>query len=239
MPQTQQSAVELRHIIVGTLSSDPSDSLVGINTTIYPDGCLAYVVDLDQTFRLRKSETPPASPPLTVAPQQGPGLWELQGSDALAELNCYVIGTTNFTAAGAISSGQNVWTALQSGVNFYIENQASAFWALDTGSGVLTYNGPSDARFQITANFSLQCDGTDTIEVDTTINQGLIGSQTPVQTSIRTNMATSSDEYLTSHVRILTLTKGQQLQYAYRDVSPDSSDVHFTRLQIAIVCIGL
>ena len=57
------------------------DSLQSIDTTILPDGCLAYVIAVNTAYRLHKDLVPPING--VVAPSAGPGGWVPEAGSAI------------------------------------------------------------------------------------------------------------------------------------------------------------
>lgn len=141
---TQRSSVALRCLIVATLSSDPGDSLVGLNTHELPDGALVYVTATGAEYRLDKSLSAPAITPFTVAPSAGPGLFVKQ--IAAADYTQEVTGTGNFHNTNTGGLTLDTWSALPSVTGAYGASFASSAWSLNTTTGILTYNGPSGKR---------------------------------------------------------------------------------------------
>ena len=57
------------------------DSLQSVDTTILPDGCLAYVIADNSAWRLHKSLVPPLNG--VLAPASGPGGWIAESASAM------------------------------------------------------------------------------------------------------------------------------------------------------------
>lgn len=57
------------------------NSLVNFDTTILPDGCMAYVLQNNATYRLHK--TVPNGTPGYLSPDSGPGAWFAEAGSAL------------------------------------------------------------------------------------------------------------------------------------------------------------
>lgn len=182
---TQQSAIALRLIIVGELGvpsvSNPSDSLVAVNTSELPDGAQAFVLSTRSTYRLNKFSTQTAVGTAFVpAGNVGGGVWFFEsGGDAVASNPFIYQATGTASLTGAQTPVLNTWIALPSGSGFYTSGIGNGVFSLNTSSGLITYDGPAGARYKASAIATLEC-GTAAqgMELAITQNGVLIGTTT-------------------------------------------------------------
>ena len=98
----QLPPAELRILAPVATVQGAEDSLANIDTTILPDGCLAYVIAVNTAYRLHKDLTPGNG---SVAPQSGPGAWVPESGSATfvdnVQFGAGVPGTVNSGATSA------------------------------------------------------------------------------------------------------------------------------------------
>jgi hypothetical protein len=202
MSDTQRAAVALRNIIVGSLgvvdSTDPSDSLDGVNTTELPNGALAYVLtNGGGTYRLNKlnSTTAQTVDGSVIAPLAGPGRWFFVGNSIGSDPRvAQSQGGVGLQSSSSFAVVQDTWIALPSGSNFYGFGRQSSYWTLDTTTGVYTYTGPTGAAFLMTAQATVaSATAAEVIEFALMTGSGsVIGTTTFVGSAGRTTVDTTT-----------------------------------------------
>lgn len=237
---TQQSAVDLRHQIVGGLLGPADDSLVNLSTYKLPDGAEAYVVATGGTYRLNKSLTPGTNPgfePLYVTPAVGPGIWVLQTSGN-ASASVGFEGAETFSAAAPTSVVALNWHALPTGATFYEATAGGPDWVISTTTGILTYSG-AEKRFLVTATFSAYCSTTEgsfqqALDVDISVNGELLGTTADEQDSSQVALGNPGVPSALTHQSLITVSPGDHVQHVFRTLVDGTDSVGFTRYAVII-----
>ncbi len=100
-----------------TLTSDPSTSVEGINTTPLADGALVYCLEDAETFRLDKAdETTPPDGTTVIEPAAGPGRWKIFGSGGTGG----ACTTNNVVITGQYACAENDQTRALGAASFAV-----------------------------------------------------------------------------------------------------------------------
>jgi WD40 repeat protein len=175
MSATQQSSVALRIFIVGELGfpsvTNASDSLAGLNTAELPDGAQAYVLGATRAlYRLNKTSTVAGAAPAFIPAANGIGVWFFESGEGGNAFTFQGHGTAALEGATPSAVTQDTWIALPSGDSFYTTSSNGAVFAFNSTTGVVTYSGPANASYKVTAIATLAC-GTVSQSMDLAITQ--------------------------------------------------------------------
>lgn len=166
-----RSAVALRTLVRDTLSSAPfGESLTNINTRVLPDGAACFVIEDRSLWRLNKASTAGANPGIVVVPAAGPGRWLKESSLA----NASTLWVTGLAQNSTDSSASASWLEPQTSAFGFPLGNPSPF-TLTTLGCILTYNGPTAARFLFTLAVSLNFAVSGDIFAGISLNDDLTG----------------------------------------------------------------
>jgi hypothetical protein len=236
---TQQSSVDLRVLIVAAVGfpvdmvTDPSDTLIGLNTSILPDGAACYVLSVHSVYRLYKEST--ATEIVggqVVTPSAGPGRWILEsGSSGSRTLN--VFGTASLSGAQAVT--QNTWIGLPSGAGFYsfgVTNNSP--FSLDTTTGILTYNGTDETILVSAAVTVVDATATQAVEVAIDHNAQLITTTNFDGTAGAAGVpgATAALSTQISTRKIFAVTVGDTFRVVFRDTTATPGNLNATHFNL-------
>lgn len=241
MSNTQRAAVALRHTIVGALSSPHGDSLVGLSTVDLPNGAEAFVIATKATYRLDKlaAQSEAAPSPVNVVPTVGLGVWVLTPGDAAASAWAAFDGTANFTGAATQAVVQNTWHALPvpgDASVFYESTGPDDYFTISPTTGIITYVGPDNKTFSVTANFSMYC-ATATQIGEVAVDESLLGTTTTTQVSSRAGMGVAAAPTTLSLTAVLTFLNGDTLQHVFRNITATPGNVGFFRYVVSITAL--
>jgi len=225
------------------LGPDDHDSLENIITNELPDGSLCWVINTHALYVLDKSLTTAPNDSLIIQPLAGPGRWVLLvGSqfnpfqiasifDATVLLNL----PPNFAPTAA--AGQNVWSALLSGAagTFFLDHTSSAFWSLDTSTGILTYKGPVHV-FEVTVfmTVSPSTPNARTIDVSSSFQGSFLGTMLDDTFSqIETTTASAIEFQAISAAKAVQMVANQTIQPMLRNVTA-AEDVIVKRMTMTV-----
>lgn len=223
---TQRADPALRSIIVGFVGSpvddgDPADCLVGINTNIYPDGALCFVLSNAGTYRLSKTTLADTTPlGSIVKPTQGPGAW-LIGPGYGDRRTLDVTGTSALIGQ-TVTTVQNTWAATASGSAFYATGLVSDVFTTDPATGIAQYLGPDGCRFLVSATVSIaSATAADLVELGVTQNGALIGLTIFHGPAAAANVPPTTGGLAVSlrSEEVVTLQNGDTLQAVVRDLT--------------------
>ena len=144
-----KAAVALRLSIRAIVGTNPGDdgSLRNINTTIFPDGALCFVLANRALYNLDKESTATPDNSTVVLPSVGPGRWVLLSQSAGATSFVEIVGTA---VNDVTTSGTANFVAIDD-TNFdWQPTGAPAGWALTVAGGLITYNGTETVRARVT-----------------------------------------------------------------------------------------
>jgi hypothetical protein len=238
---TQQSSVDLRILIVAAIGfpidmvTDPSDTLVGVNTTILPDGAVCYVISAKAVYRLQKEST--ATQLVggqVVAPIAGPGRWVLE-SGAAGSRTLNVFGTAALAAGSGSAVTQNTWAALPSGAGFYsfgVTNNSP--FSLDTTTGILTYNGADETVLVSASATVADATAAQAVELAIDHNAALITTTTFDGTAGAANVEVTTAGLGTqiSTRKIFAVTVGDTFRVVFRDTTATPGNLNATHFNL-------
>lgn len=213
---------------VPTSSTAGVVSLGGVCSAILPDGCGAYVLSTKTFYRLDKTNTDTVAGGMVAALNGGRWLPQssLNGSPNAVAIRNILDKTATLTGIGNFIS-------LNDAASSYQSVYTGDAWSISTSTGILTYNGPDQGLFMMTAMATMWNDTTviDTImgvSVSNTLDQSSVVSTTsPVATG-------NSSFYSLTLSTIIQLAQGTTLDLQFAGVS---SALTVTKLTFALAPI--
>jgi len=224
-------------------AADLGNCLIGINTTPVMDGAIVYVSSNHSHYYLDKTSVADPLPvdETIVAPLTGPGRWiALVGGSSSSAIFTGMVqlqGNAGFTITVA---SQNTWVEATNAPFDYTNaapaNTGGALFLYTAPSPALTYNGP-DRLYKIWCLASIGAsEGTpgnfEALEIAPDLNGVLIGTTTDVAYAQREAISDGPDVIDLTALRIVTLTDGDVINMALRNVSSshDIDVAYFTLL---------
>lgn len=122
-------------------------ALASQETGTLESGTFAFVNSVKTLYVLDKDSTVNATGGIVAA--QGGGRWIPQSSVGSSFSSA---GVRNTSDKAATLSGVNSWATLPGGANNYAATFLGGNWGLSTTTGKLTWNGPNDQPFLVTAS---------------------------------------------------------------------------------------
>lgn len=154
MSNEARSAAALRISIratIGTSNAGDPESLRNINTALYSDGAMCFVIENAMLYRLAKASTATADNVVIVQPVGGPGRWVqmAQGPGAASSIDVVASSTTN-TAATA---GSGNFVGITGSAFGFQPSGSVPGWSLTAAGCILTYSG----LVPVTVQARLEC----------------------------------------------------------------------------------